>query len=117
MKASGSEKEGGVKRPKRMEDANSDATADTGELAGLSNDELVRRAFAAPDFEAEFRASKNDEIEAEVSGQRREKLPKDMAGWGSWTGEGAPVASGPSKREMTALKEQVCVAVGGYAFY
>lgn len=110
-KASGSEKEGGVKRPKHMEDGNGDAAAVTGELTGLSNDELVRRAFAAPDFEAEFKASKDHEIEAEVSGQRREKLPKEMAGWGSWTGEGAPVASGPSKREKIALKEQVCVAV------
>lgn len=110
MKALGSEEESGVKRPKRMGDSNGNATAVTGQLAGLSNDELVRRAFAAPDFEAEFKASKDDEIEAEVAGQGREKLPKEMAGWGSWTGEGAPVASGPSKREMIALKEQVCVA-------
>lgn len=77
-------------------------------LAGLSNEQLVRRAFAAPDFETEFKASKDDEVEAAVS-KGREKLPKDVAGWGSWAGEGAPVTQRPSKRQVAAQQVQVCL--------
>lgn len=75
-------------------------------LAGLSNDELVRRAFAAPDFETEFKESKDGEVEAAIS-KGREKMPKDLAGWGAWAGEGAPVPRGPTKRQVVAKKAQV----------
>lgn len=61
-------------------------------LGKLSNDELVRRAFATPDFETEFKDFKEDEVNASVS-KGREKLPGDVAGWGSWAGEGAPAPS------------------------
>lgn len=61
-------------------------------LGGLSNDELVRRAFATPDFETEFKDFKDDEMEASVA-KGREKLPGDVAGWGTWTGEGAKAPS------------------------
>ncbi|CAN0499633.1 unnamed protein product, partial [Laminaria digitata] len=75
-------------------------------LAGLSNDELVRRAFAAPDFEAEFRENKDDEIEAVLS-KGREKLPGDVTGWGSWAGAGAPVQRAPTKQQAVKKKAQV----------
>ncbi|CAM9448432.1 unnamed protein product, partial [Discosporangium mesarthrocarpum] len=58
-------------------------------IAGLSNEELVRRAFAAPDTMEEFKAEKGVLVDKEVSGGR-EKAPGQMAGWGSWAGEGAP---------------------------
>lgn len=77
-------------------------------LAGLSNDELVRRAFAAPDFESEFKDSKDAEVDATVS-RGREKLPGNLVGWGSWAGEGAPVARGPNRRQVLARKIQVRV--------
>ena len=81
-----------------------------GRLTGLSNEELVRRAFAAPDFETEFKESKDEEIEAEVATAKgREKLPKALAGWGSWTGEGAPTPRRPSKRQVMAEEAQVSV--------
>lgn len=77
-------------------------------LGGLSNDELVRRAFAAPDFETEFKVSKDDEVDAAVS-KGREKLPGDIAGWGSWTGEGArPPPLALKKRRLEAEAIQVC---------
>eukprot|EP00752_Nemacystus_decipiens_P002427 g2286.t1 len=75
-------------------------------LVGLTNDELVRRAFAAPDFEAEFKESKDDEIEAVLS-KGREKLPGTLDGWGSWAGDGAPVPQGPTNRQVLAKKVQV----------
>lgn len=75
-------------------------------LAGLSNDELVRRAFAAPDFETEFKDSKDGEVESAIS-KGREKMPKDLAGWGAWAGDGAPVPRGPTKRQVVAKKAQV----------
>lgn len=79
-------------------------------LTGLSNDELVRRAFAAPDFDTEFKESKDDEVQAAVS-KGREKLPGDVAGWGSWAGEGAPIPRGPSKRQVLTKKTQVRLSV------
>ena len=84
------------------------ASAGPKPLAGLSNDELVRRAFAAPDFDAEFKESKDDEVEAVLS-KGREKLPGGLAGWGSWAGKGAPVRRGPTKRQVVAQKAQVCL--------
>ena len=75
-------------------------------LAGLSNDELVRRAFAAPDFDAEFRESKDDEVEAVLS-KSREKLPGDVTGWGSWAGAGAPAPRAPTRQQAVANKTQV----------
>ncbi|CAB1097096.1 unnamed protein product [Ectocarpus sp. CCAP 1310/34] len=78
----------------------------TPKLAGLSNDELVRRAFAAPDFESEFKDSKDDEIEGELA-KGLEKLPGTLAGWGAWAGDGAPAPRGPTKRQVLAKNAQV----------
>ncbi|CAM9978280.1 unnamed protein product [Ectocarpus sp. 4 AP-2014] len=78
----------------------------TPKLAGLSNDELVRRAFAAPDFESEFKDSKDDEIEGELA-NGREKLPGTLAGWGAWAGDGAPAPRGPTKHQVLAKNAQV----------
>lgn len=79
----------------------------TPKLVGLSNDELVRRAFAAPDFESEFKDSKDDEIEGELA-KGREKLPGTLAGWGAWAGDGAPAPRGPTKHQVLAKNAQVC---------
>lgn len=79
----------------------------TPKLVGLSNDELVRRAFAAPDFESEFKDSKDDEIEGEIT-KGREKLPGTLAGWGAWAGDGAPAPRGPTKHQVQAKNAQVC---------
>lgn len=87
------------------------SNAPGGTLTGLSNKELVRRAFAAPDFEAEFEAGKEDEITVEVT-KGREKLPQNLDGWGSWAGMGAPKPRGPSKRQREAKVAQVCFLQG-----
>lgn len=86
-----------------------DAAEANSKLAGLSNDELVRRAFAAPDFDTEFKDSKDDEIE-EVLSKGREKLPGSLAGWGAWAGDGAPVPRRPTKRQMLVKQVQVTPA-------
>lgn len=84
------------------------APASTAKLVGLSNDELVRRAFAAPDFDSEFKETKDAEVE-EVLAKGREKLPGSVAGWGSWAGNGAPVQRSATRREVLAKEAQVCV--------
>ena len=64
-------------------------------ITALSQEELVRRAFAAPsekDAEEEFQKEK-DEMAAEFDPTRKvvdAKNSKEAAGWGSWAGMGAP---------------------------
>ncbi|CAN0023932.1 unnamed protein product, partial [Ectocarpus fasciculatus] len=96
--ASESNGKSGVKR------SGASSTA-TPKLVGLSNDELVRRAFAAPDFESEFKDSKDDEVEGEIA-KGREKLPGTLAGWGAWAGDGVPAPRGPTKHQVQAKNAQ-----------
>jgi U3 small nucleolar RNA-associated protein 14 len=63
--------------------------------AELTQAELVARAFAAPDLEEEFKISKQAEMEQDAEDAVGSKKGKagdamGMAGWGSWTGMGAP---------------------------
>ena len=47
----------------------------------LSQEELVRRAFAADDVVAEFAAEKEAEVEGELPSR---DIPGELPGWGSW---------------------------------
>ncbi|CAM9541141.1 unnamed protein product, partial [Phaeothamnion confervicola] len=69
-------------------------------ITQLSQAELIARAFAAPDLEAEFLAEKELEADSEAA-KGRAKGARDAAasaGWGSWTGMGT-VAPRPNKRQ------------------
>ena len=70
-----------------MPPSSSSTTATTAKPKELSQAELVARAFAAPDFENEFTASK----EAQLGLEAKAKAPEvESDGWGSWAGMGAP---------------------------
>ncbi|KAL4441441.1 hypothetical protein ABPG77_001945 [Micractinium sp. CCAP 211/92] len=52
--------------------------------AGLSQEELIRRAFAGDDVQAEFAAAKAAEVEGELP---QEEVPGTLPGWGTWAGQ------------------------------
>ncbi|PRW50835.1 U3 small nucleolar RNA-associated 14-like protein A [Chlorella sorokiniana] len=59
--------------------------------AGLSQQDLIRRAFAGDDVAAEFAAAKAAEVEEELP-QVEEELPQEdvpgmLPGWGTWAGQ------------------------------
>jgi U3 small nucleolar RNA-associated protein 14 len=61
-----------------------------------SQQELMRRAFAADNTaEEEFAREKAEQVERET-GEKVPKVAPEQPGWGSWTGEGAPE---PKKRK------------------
>ncbi|EEC43255.1 predicted protein [Phaeodactylum tricornutum CCAP 1055/1] len=68
----------------------------------LTQEELVRKAFAAPsdkEIEEEF-ANEKDAIqdsEDPTRTRKKDKLSNTVSGWGSWTGKGAPPPKPPKK--------------------
>ncbi|KAG5187206.1 small-subunit processome, partial [Tribonema minus] len=69
----------------------------------LSQQELIERAFAAPDLEEEFKAGK--EAMADLEAQRAHPQKETAkAGWGSWAGMGARPAQ-PSKRALAEAEK------------
>lgn len=71
----------------------------------LTQEELIRKAFATPsDKEAEEEFAKDREIiEESEDSNRKKKKDKNMemvSGWGSWTGKGAPPPRKPRKLPM-----------------
>ena len=82
------------------------AKADSGDkkLTMLTQEELVRKAFAAPsedDIEQEFQKEKEEHAARDDPARKakKEKGPVDVAGWGAWTGEGATPPP-PKKRKL-----------------
>mmetsp|Transcript_58204 Transcript_58204/g.87738 ORF Transcript_58204/g.87738 Transcript_58204/m.87738 type:complete len:823 (-) Transcript_58204:59-2527(-) len=71
-------------------------------LTSMSQEELVRRAFSAPsgkDIKVEFLKEKEKFASEDDPARKVEKEgPKEVAGWGSWTGKGAVLA--PSRRKL-----------------
>lgn len=53
------------------------------DFMGLSQEDLVRRAFAGDDIVAEFAAEKTAEVESELPS---EDVPGALPGWGTWAG-------------------------------
>eukprot|EP00978_Attheya_sp_CCMP212_P040547 scaffold222156_cov51-Attheya_sp.AAC.1 len=84
----------------KMHDNSSNASA---KIASLSQEELVRRAFAAPtDVEAEEDFEKEkQQIREQDDPTRKNKAQQDseksVSGWGSWVGEGAPPPRPPGR--------------------
>ena len=83
------------------------------DVYGLSQSELVARAFASPeDIEEEFRKEKQAEIDRENERKKKEKGGADekVAGWGSWAGKGVPPprkrSSGSGKLGAPSKKNQ-----------
>lgn len=71
--------------------------------SGLSQAELVRRAFAGDDVAAEFSARKAEEIEGELP---KEEVPGVLPGWGTWAGQQRePRWAAEAKRKAQARKE------------
>jgi U3 small nucleolar RNA-associated protein 14 len=69
-------------------------------IAELSQDELVRKAFATPvDLEAEeeFQKEKERMVERDDPTRQSAKEAKAVSGWGSWAGAGAPPPKKPRK--------------------
>jgi U3 small nucleolar RNA-associated protein 14 len=95
--------------------AGDDATGDAQALAGFdlgggddNQQELINRAFATGDDEAEFRKAKAALVEANLP-VVPETLQTGPPGWGSWMGAGveAKPLSAFKKRKLDMLREQV----------
>ena len=87
-------------------EANTDApktvTPNTKSIASMTQEELVKHAFAGTseqEAEEEFAKEKAEAIEREEqSGSKKRKVPMTSAttvGWGCWAGLGAPIAKPP----------------------
>lgn len=75
-----------------------DMTKDDDKLVNLSQDELVRRAFASPaedDIDEEFEKEKDAMRERDDPSKKQKEDNNSVSGWGSWTGQGAPAPRPP----------------------
>lgn len=71
-----------------------------GGVASLSQDELVRRAFATAtedDIDDEFEKEKEAMRERDDPTRKAKEETKVASGWGSWAGEGAPAPKPPRR--------------------
>lgn len=69
-------------------------------IASLTQEELVRRAFAAPtdtEVEEEFAKEKAEAMDHDDPTRKKKDKPKTSNGWGSWAGQGAPAPRPPRK--------------------
>jgi U3 small nucleolar RNA-associated protein 14 len=62
--------------------------------AQLSQEELIKKAFAGDDVVDEFKKSKREEVESELP---QEEVPGELPGWGTW--------SNPTKKEPAWVRE------------
>jgi len=84
---------------------NEDAKPEAKSITMLSQEELVRRAFASAsekeaedDFAAEKAEVEEEENDAKTDKQKKkEKEMATVSGWGSWAGDGAPPPRPPKK--------------------
>ena len=71
------------------------------EIVELTQDELVRRAFAGINDQEDFDEEKKrvqEEEEGVLKKKKQKPDPSEVSGWGSWTGLGAPPP--PPKRKL-----------------
>lgn len=95
-------------RSNHVVDDNGDSTIDP---LTLTQEQLVARAFATPDMEAEFAAQKEDEMDFDASLLQGKKGKNNLvikAGWGSWVGMGVQERK-PSPKEIAAKAAQAAV--------
>lgn len=82
------------------EENDSDAAQSTKKIVSLTQEELVKRAFATSQEDAEEDFAKEKEAVAEredPTRRRKEEKAKASSGWGSWAGEGVPAPKLPRK--------------------
>jgi U3 small nucleolar RNA-associated protein 14 len=87
-------------------------TATTTNISSLTQEELVRRAFAAPtdaEVEDEFAKEKAEAIDRDDPTRKVKDEPKTTNGWGSWAGQGAPAPKPPRKlpKKMQAPEKKL----------
>jgi len=72
-------------------------------MASLDKDqmELIQRAFAHDDVEAEFELEKKKAIEDQLP---KEELDLNLPGWGSWGGKG--IEWKPRPKDLKKIKER-----------
>ncbi|PSC76740.1 U3 small nucleolar RNA-associated 14-like protein A isoform A [Micractinium conductrix] len=76
--------------------------------AGLSQAELIRRAFAGDDVQADFAAQKAAEVEGELP---QEEVPGVMPGWGTWASQQRePQWVADAKRKAKQRKDAAAAA-------
>lgn len=79
-----------------VEDSNQESNPNknvTKTIASLSQDELIRRAFAVPnttDIDEEFEKEKEDMRARDDPTRKKKEENRITSGWGSWAGEGTP---------------------------
>ena len=80
-----------VHRPEENDDEDDDEDGDAPTVmlqeemtAGMNNADLMRRAFADDDIEAEFEKEKLADVDAELPNI---DAPKNLPGWGAWGGD------------------------------
>ena len=69
-------------------------------IASLTQEELVRRAFSAPtdtEVEEDFAKEKAEAMDRDDPTRTKKDVPKTSNGWGSWAGAGAPPSKPPRK--------------------
>jgi len=72
----------------------------TKRIASLSQDELVKKAFATiseDDIEAEFEKEKDAMRDRDDHLKKKKEDTMKVSGWGSWAGDGAPAPRPPKK--------------------
>ena len=81
-------------------------------IASLSQEELVKRAFATvpdKDIEDEFENEKDSMKDRDDHSKKHKDEDKKVSGWGSWAGEGAPAPRPPKKlpKRLQAPEKQI----------
>jgi U3 small nucleolar RNA-associated protein 14 len=79
------------------------------QLIESTQEELVRMAFAGPDYEKDFQLQKDQEISRELGlNDKKMKVAKDVkAGWGDWAGPGAMMISDKIQAKRDKLLMQI----------
>jgi len=75
-------------------------------ISSLTQEELVRRAFAAPtneEVDEEFAKEKEAMVTRDDPTRKQQESSKEVSGWGSWAGEGAPLPK-PARKLPKHLK-------------
>ena len=102
---------GDDRAPSSESTADKDANNDS-KIATLTQEELVRKAFATPsdkDIEEDFEKEKNAMTDRDDHGKKKKEEDKQVSGWGSWAGDGAPAPRPPKKlpKHLAAPEKKV----------
>jgi U3 small nucleolar RNA-associated protein 14 len=75
----------------------------------LSQQELLERAFVGGEQEADFEQAKAELVEKEDKRALEKDMPKELSGWGSWTGKGVKTSKRPSQfaRDLEAKRKKL----------